>query len=229
MLPVRRAFPPRAAPLLRGRFTHSIARAVLCCRRCSSPFTVQSSRFHCTTARYCSTFTAANHHNSRSSGIHGGAEEGGADSAITTAALRAARDGPLKARCSEMRSELEELERIKNLCDAAAQRHLDRKMQQLFLLLLFQAVVLFDWTYVHFDWNLVEPITYLIGYSATWIAILWYGALQREFSYDTLRDMLREQQCERLYAQHKFDLAHYEKVKVEVDRLQRVLRSLEPL
>lgn len=145
------------------------------------------------------------------------------------AALRAARDGFLASRLHAARVELAALEDIKKQCDVAAQRLPDRRMRQLFVFLLFQAGVLFDWTYVHFDWNLVEPITYLVGYSVTWIAILWYGALQREFSYDTWRSMLQKRERERLYAQHRFDLRHYEQLRVEVVRLERVLRSLEPL
>jgi hypothetical protein len=163
---------------------------------------------------------------SSSSGSGGGGDN---NNGVSVATLRAARDGPLRARLNNARAELEKLEELKARCDAAAQRFPDRRMRQLFVFLLVQAAVLFDWTYIHFDWNLVEPITYLLGYSATWIAILWYGLLQREFSYDGLRHMLRDQQQRKLYTQHKFDVAHYECLKREVATLEKVLRSLEPL
>ncbi|KPI89541.1 hypothetical protein ABL78_1309 [Leptomonas seymouri] len=216
------ALQPRAAPLLRPRCSSSNFRASLCLCASSDPLTPPIS---CAAARRCSTSAAAfRHRNSRSGGTHDAAL-----GAVDAAALRAARDGFLKARLSEAQAELNKLDQLKTHCDEAAQQHADRRMRQLFLLLIFQSVVLFDWTYIHFDWNLVEPITYLIGYSATWIAIIWYGALQRELSYDALRRVFLEKQCRALYAQHEFDVERYAKVKMEVAKLEKVLRSLEPL
>lgn len=143
--------------------------------------------------------------------------------------LRAARDGHLKKMLAAKLQQLDAMERIKAECDEIAFHYPDAFMAQLFAFLVLQAAVLFDWTYVHFDWNFVEPITYLIGYSATWIAIAWYGAMQQEFGYESLRRFLQNAKCERLYKAHRFDRQAYEALRVEVAKLGRVVRGLEEL
>ena len=219
MLPLHYRSPPRT--LFRD-CVHRYSPAV----RTGSSSSSSSSSSSVTSGRFCSSSPAAD---ATVSSRNSGSDADVTQNVVDAAALRAARDGPLRVRLTKKRAELAKLAELKRRCDEAAQRLPDKRMKQLFLFLLFQAAVLFDWTYIHFDWNLTEPITYLIGYSATWIAILWYGALQREFSYDVLRSMLRDQQRVKLYTQHKFDVAHYEKVKAEVAKLEKVLRSLEPL
>eukprot|EP00658_Telonema_sp_P-2_P062710 TRINITY_DN51398_c0_g1_i1.p1 TRINITY_DN51398_c0_g1~~TRINITY_DN51398_c0_g1_i1.p1 ORF type:complete len:176 (+),score=47.83 TRINITY_DN51398_c0_g1_i1:113-640(+) len=57
--------------------------------------------------------------------------------------------------------------------NAAAANHAHRVMVGTFLLLVAQNAVLFQWVFVTFDWNLVEPMTYFLGYSAnTWLAMV---------------------------------------------------------
>ncbi|KAG5480124.1 hypothetical protein CUR178_06176 [Leishmania enriettii] len=143
--------------------------------------------------------------------------------------LRVARDARLKKALAAKRQQLEAMERVKAECDKVAYHYPDVFMAQLFAFLALQAAVLFDWTYVHFDWNFVEPITYLIGYSATWIAIAWYGTMQHEFGYQSLRSFLQSAKCERLYKARQFDLQAYEALQGEVAKLDRVVRSLEEL
>lgn len=141
--------------------------------------------------------------------------------------MRAARDGHLKKTLTAKLRQLDAMERIKAECDEIAFHYPDVFMKQLFAFLVLQAAVLFDWTYVHFDWNFVEPITYLVGYSATWIAIAWYGAMQQEFSYESLHRFLQNAKRERLYKAHQFDQQAYEALRVEVAKLDRVVRGLE--
>ncbi|GET88270.1 hypothetical protein, conserved [Leishmania tarentolae] len=143
--------------------------------------------------------------------------------------LRAARDGHLKRMLAAKVQQLGEMERIKAECDELAFHYPDVFMRQLFVFLVLQAAVLFDWTYIHFDWNFVEPITYLIGYSETWLAIAWYGTMQQEFSYESLRRFLQNAKCEKLYTTHRFDQQAYEALRVEVAKLERVMRSLKEL
>lgn len=135
----------------------------------------------------------------------------------------------LQSMLSRKQMELQRQQQQKVLCDAAARQHPDALMRRIFLFLVLQAAVLFDWTYIHFDWNLVEPITYLIGYSATWIALGWYGAVKSEFSYDTLQEAVEERYRVKLYRQHDFHLERYEKLKNEVAVLEKVIRGMKRL
>ncbi|KAK7200171.1 hypothetical protein NESM_000067800 [Novymonas esmeraldas] len=152
-----------------------------------------------------------------------------AAAAVDVATLRAARDGHLRRTLDAKRQELAAMERVKAQCDAAAARYPDAFMKGIFAFLVMQTAVLFDWTYVHFDWALVEPITYLVGYSATWIAIAWYGTMQHEFGYESLRRLLQSTKSRKLYAVHGFDVQAHELLKMEVAKLDAVVRSLHGL
>lgn len=59
-----------------------------------------------------------------------------------------------------------------------------------FSVLLAQFVVLFNWVFVVFDWNLVEPMTYFLGYTPVWMGVVMYYATGQEFTYDTCRSLL---------------------------------------
>ncbi|KAG5505674.1 hypothetical protein JKF63_05009 [Porcisia hertigi] len=151
------------------------------------------------------------------------------DMPMSVSQLCAACDEHLKKTLSAKRQQLDAMERVKAECDEIACRYPDAFMRQLFVFLVLQVAVLFDWTYIHFDWSFVEPITYLLGYSATWIAIAWYGAMQHEFGYDALRRFLQSAKSERLYKDRQFDLQAYEALRVEVAQLDQLVHSLENL
>lgn len=111
-------------------------------------------------------------------------------------------------------------------CRHVAHRHPDRYMAGLFAFFALQAVVLFDWTFIHFDWNLTEPITYLLGYSATWVALAWYGNMQQEFGFDSLRELIEHRKLTALYRQRGIDVAKVARLEEEVERLARMVHGL---
>lgn len=131
----------------------------------------------------------------------------------------------LEAVLQSKAARLAELHAVQQVCRSEAHRHPDRYAFAGFVFLFAQAVILFDWTYVHFDWNLVEPITYLLGYSATWIALAWYGNMQEEFGFDSIRKMLEVRKLEALYAAKGLDVKELERLEVEVERLRRMLQG----
>ncbi|EPY43188.1 hypothetical protein AGDE_00734 [Angomonas deanei] len=137
------------------------------------------------------------------------------------------RDNVLLPRVEEKKQQLQELEKVKQHCDKIATAYPRRHSLAQLGFLLFQLVILFDWTYIHFDWSLTEPITYVLGYSATWFAVLWYGNLQREFGYGSYRDLLEAKRRKQLYAECSVDEDQYEQLKEELAALEIQLRSLK--
>ncbi|EPY36283.1 hypothetical protein STCU_00663 [Strigomonas culicis] len=152
-----------------------------------------------------------------------------ASAAVDVAALTAYRAHTLEPLLAAKLQQLGQMEALKRQCDAEAATY--PRLWKLAVLgfLSLQVVVLFDWTYIHFDWNLTEPITYLLGYSFTWLSLLWYGNLQQEFGYGRVHELLQQRQCARLYRRRGVDLVLYEQLRAETDVLQRRLRSLEYL
>lgn len=149
------------------------------------------------------------------------------DVSLSRSTLEEHREQSIRLLLRAKEARLRVLDEIKRECDAEASHYPNRFMYGIGAFLLAQVVVLFDWTYVHFDWNLTEPITYLLGYSATWIAIGVYGMCQSEFSYDALRQTLETSRQTKLYKRRGLDIAEYTRLVVEVDKLEKILRSLE--
>ncbi|CCD14857.1 unnamed protein product [Trypanosoma congolense IL3000] len=54
------------------------------------------------------------------------------------------------------------------------------------VLLVGQFIVFFHWVFVVFDWNLVEPITYFIGYTTVWISLVLHCYSPRGLSLEAV-------------------------------------------
>lgn len=105
----------------------------------------------------------------------------------------------------------------------------DNVARGMFVYLAAQNAVLFEWVYFRFDWNLVEPITYLLGYSAVWLGVACFFLTGREFSYDRMRLMLIERKLNQVLRKSGFDRARHEMVKLKVQDLESRIKALENL
>lgn len=134
-----------------------------------------------------------------------------------------------EARVASERHALQLVQVEKDRLDAAARAFPDRLALAGLLFLVAQTGLLYYWVYVRFDWNLVEPITYLLGYSVTWLGIAFYLLAGREFTYDNCRQIAEERQRAKLYAAAGFDVERYLQLRLSVAELERLARSLEKL
>lgn len=83
--------------------------------------------------------------------------------------------------------------------NTVAANHAHRVMMGTFLFLVAQNAVLFQWVFVTFDWNLVEPMTYFLGYSAnTWLAMVFFKSTGRDFSHDGIVSELKQRKLDKL-------------------------------
>ena len=96
-----------------------------------------------------------------------------------------------------------------------------------FTYLCAQTSLLFFWVYIKFDWNLVEPITYLLSFSVTWLSILIFFSTGKEFSYNAVRDMFLDRVQRRLYKEDSFDVHRYNKLEAELRDVEKQLQDLE--
>ena len=108
-------------------------------------------------------------------------------SLLTINGLRAHRE-QLVERQTAIEKQLEPLRALKGQLDQQAARHPDLAMGGMGLYLCAQTALLFHWVYFRFDWNLVEPITWLLGYSVTWLALAMYFKTGKEFTFDNYID-----------------------------------------
>ena len=112
--------------------------------------------------------------------------------------------------------------------NAAAANHAHRVMVGTFLLLVAQNAVLFQWVFVTFDWNLVEPMTYFLGYSAnTWLAMVFFKSTGRDFSYDGIVSELRQRKLDKLIqADSAFSMDRLTELQEQEAALRTSIRQL---
>jgi hypothetical protein len=113
--------------------------------------------------------------------------------------------------------------------DTAAEGYPNKVGWAGFAYLVAQNAVLFNWTFIRFDWNLVEPITYLLGYSCVWLASAVYFRTRRDFTYDNLRAILVEKEQRRLYAAANIDVDAMAKLGTDIAELEADVDQLDGL
>jgi hypothetical protein len=89
-----------------------------------------------------------------------------------------------------------------------------------------QFAVLFNWVFFVFDWNLVEPVTYFLGYTCTWFGVVFYAKTGIEWSYDSTRDFMQKQQRERILAKQNVDLKAHSTRLAELAALENRLAAM---
>ena len=61
-----------------------------------------------------------------------------------------------------------------------------------FAFLCTQFGVLANWVFVSFDWNLVEPVTYFLGYTLVWMGVVFFRLTGKDFTYDAILTSIRD-------------------------------------
>ena len=134
-----------------------------------------------------------------------------------------------EASLSTSRAQLNDLQIQKDQLDAAAREYPDYFAWAGLAYLTTQTAVLFNWVYFRFDWNLVEPITYLLGYSVVWLSLAFYFGFAKDFSYNNLRSMLEESKRQKLYKERSFNVEKYRELQVRTKNLSELLDQLSDL
>jgi hypothetical protein len=91
--------------------------------------------------------------------------------------------------------------------------------------LTVQWCILFRMVFFTFDWNLMEPVTYFVGYTTMMIGILWYCFTKTDYDYNNVREFLIERKRNRLHTKNQFDMAKYESLQVEIIETKRQIQA----
>eukprot|EP01059_Diplonema_ambulator_P031842 TRINITY_DN598_c0_g11_i1.p1 TRINITY_DN598_c0_g11~~TRINITY_DN598_c0_g11_i1.p1 ORF type:complete len:280 (+),score=21.52 TRINITY_DN598_c0_g11_i1:57-896(+) len=135
-----------------------------------------------------------------------------------------------------MRSALAAIEEKKLKCDEIAARYPNRfgnigmaGMTSLWCLLFWMVFgeSVFGCEFFAFDWNLVEPITYFLGYSVVWFGVVFYYLTGQEYTYDNVRDMMEAKKRAKLYAAESIDVEEYLKLKHGITEHELKIAEIE--
>ncbi|CUG89244.1 Hypothetical protein, putative [Bodo saltans] len=131
-----------------------------------------------------------------------------------------------EASIEELKKQLAPLEALEAEIDRRATAHSTRVITCIGAALAVQFAVLFNWVFVVFDWNLVEPVTYFLGYTVIWWSLVFYKRTGRDFSYEGIIEELKERKQAKLQKSLKLDANKLEELRSEIVTLEQKLRKL---
>lgn len=132
----------------------------------------------------------------------------------------------LQKRREECERELAALERCHEAIELQCKTYANRAMMITFAALAAQFGVLFNWVFFVFDWNLVEPCTYFFGYTVIWWSLVFYKRTGKDFSYDSIIELLEERKRSKLVKKTSFDEEKFKRLQGELDSIRSALRDL---
>ena len=135
----------------------------------------------------------------------------------------------MKDELAKSKSAWRDMHAQKQELDRRIQAHPENVARGIFAFIALQNAVLFEWTFFRFDWNLVEPITYLLGYSTMWLGIACFFSSGKEWTYDSMRASLVERQRRKVFSNASFDEKRYDDLTIRVGDLEERIKSLENL
>jgi hypothetical protein len=127
-------------------------------------------------------------------------------------------------RVESLQKEIATMTPIKEAIDAKVLRSSTSFLFANLTFLTVQFAVLFQWVFFTFDWNLVEPVTYFLGYTVVWAGLVFYCQTGRSFTYDDIVSVLEERRRTKLCAKMKFD---YDKYVALVEELEKAKEELQ--
>lgn len=116
---------------------------------------------------------------------------------------------------------------IKRECDAIAHRGAKRVAQSGFLALIGWWGLVYYLTFkTSLGWDVMEPVTYLVGLSGLMGGYLWFLYHNREVSYKSAMNLTVSRQQSKLYEQKGFDLPTWEALIEEGNRIRREIKMV---
>ncbi|CAF0885037.1 unnamed protein product [Adineta steineri] len=91
----------------------------------------------------------------------------------------------------------------------------------------FQTGVLFRLVWIDYSWDIMEPFTYFISYSAVFMAYCYYILRRHDMKYMNMSDYFYLKILHRLLRKKNFDLARYNALKNEIMIVEHDLQRLK--
>ncbi|POS73430.1 hypothetical protein DHEL01_v208178 [Diaporthe helianthi] len=133
----------------------------------------------------------------------------------------------MRMRLRRMSRQIEELAGIKHECDEVAHRSAHRLAQGGFVALAsWWGVVYYVTFQTEWGWDLVEPVTYLVGLSTIMGGYLWFMYISRDLSYKAAMNVTVSKRQNALYETKGFDMHRWEQLVNEANGLRREIKTI---
>lgn len=131
----------------------------------------------------------------------------------------------LRLRLRKTSKEIARLADIKNECDKLAHRGAQRVAQGGFAILVGWWYLVYRLTFeTDLGWDVMEPVTYLVGLSTLIGGYMWFLYHNREVSYRSAMNFTVSKRQSKLYEQRGFDVAKWDGLMEEGNRLRREIK-----
>nr|POE74716.1 calcium uniporter protein, mitochondrial [Quercus suber] len=133
----------------------------------------------------------------------------------------------LRMRLRKTAQRISDLADVKRTCDELAHRGAKRMAQMGFGGLLGWWAVVYYLTFrTDLGWDVMEPVTYLVGLSGLIGGYMWFLYHNREVSYKSAMHFTVSRRQNQLYQVKGFDLPHWEGLIEEGNRLRREVKLI---
>lgn len=131
----------------------------------------------------------------------------------------------MRTRLRRMSREIETMSKVKSECDELAHQGAHRIAQGGFFALAgWWGVVYYITFHTEMGWDLVEPITYLVGLTTVLGGYWWFLYISRDLSYRTAMKITVSKRQNALYQERGFDEAKWEQLVHEANVLRKEIR-----
>lgn len=133
----------------------------------------------------------------------------------------------LRMRLRRMSRQIDHLASIKNECDEVAHRSAHRLAQGGFAAMAtWWGVVYYVTFQTEWGWDLVEPVTYLVGLSTIMGGYLWFLYISKDLSYKAAMNVTVSRRQNALYEAKGFDMQRWEQLVHEANALRREIKTV---
>lgn len=133
----------------------------------------------------------------------------------------------LRMRLRRMSKQIEELAKIKNECDELAHKSAHRLAQGGFAALAgWWGVVYYVTFQTEWGWDLVEPVTYLVGLTTIMGGYLWFLYISKDLSYKAAMNITVSRRQNALYEAKGFNMQRWEQLVQEANALRHEIKTV---
>lgn len=133
----------------------------------------------------------------------------------------------MRMRMRRMSRQIDHLAKIKAECDELAHKSAHRLAQGGFAALAgWWGVVYYVTFQTEAGWDLVEPVTYLVGLSTIMGGYLWFLYISKDLSYKAAMNVTVSRRQNALYESRGFQMQRWEQLVQETNALRREIRAI---
>ncbi|KAF2400699.1 hypothetical protein EJ06DRAFT_581781 [Trichodelitschia bisporula] len=133
----------------------------------------------------------------------------------------------LRMRLRKKSREIAHLADVKRECDAIAEKGAKRVAMAGGVALVVWWGVVYALTFkTDLGWDVMEPVTYLVGLSTLIGGYIWFLIHNRQVSYRSAMNFTISRRQSQLYSQRGFDMRHWEDLVEEGNKLRAEIKSI---